>query len=49
MFFDGLSVKAAFNNIEDALHGRPVFQQGDLAAEFNEAEVATYGSDALYT
>ena len=49
MFFDGLSVKAAFNNIEDALHGRPVFQQGHLAAEFNEAEVATYGSEALYT
>ena len=46
IFFDGLSVKAAFNNIEDALHGRPVFQQGDLAAEFNEAEVATYGSGA---
>ena len=45
MFFDGLSIKAAFNNIEDALHGRPVFQQGDLAAEFNEAEVATYGSE----
>ncbi len=44
MFFDGLSVKAAFNNIEDALHGRPVFDQGDLAAAFNEAEVASYGS-----
>ena len=26
--------------------GRPVFQQGDLAAESNEAEVATYGSMA---
>ena len=46
MFFDGLSVKAAFNNIEDALHGRPIFDQGDLAAAFNEAEVASYGSDA---
>ena len=46
MFFDGLSVKAAFNNIEDALHGRPVFDQGDLAAEFNEAEVASYASEA---
>ena len=46
LFFDGLSVKAAFNNIEDALHDRPVFQQGDLSAEFNEAEVAAYGSEA---
>ena len=46
MFFDGLSVKAAFNNIEDALHGRPVFDQGDLAAELNEAEVASYSSEA---
>ncbi|MCR4920185.1 MAG: GNAT family N-acetyltransferase [Bacteroidaceae bacterium] len=55
LFFDGLSVKAAFNNIEDALHGRPIFDQGDLAAESNEAEVASYGgpdyekAKAVYT
>lgn len=46
LFFDGLSVKAAFNNIEEALHGHPVYDQADLAAEFNEAEVASYGSEA---
>lgn len=47
IFFDGMSVKAAFNNIEDALHSRPIFQQGDLAAQFNISETDSYGS-ALY-
>ena len=45
LFFDGLSQRALWNAFEDALQGKPLYQQGDIAAEKNRLEIASYDSD----
>ena len=46
LLFDGLSHKAIWNSLEDALKGIPIYQQGDIAAEMNLREIADYDSEA---
>ena len=33
LFFDGISQRALWNAFEEALQGKPLYQQGDIAAE----------------
>ena len=46
LFFDGISIKGILNLVEDVLAGRPIEDQGDIAAQWNMAEIASYDSDA---
>ena len=46
LFFDGISQRALWNAFEEALQGKPLYQQGDIAAEINLREIASYNSDA---
>ena len=46
LLFDGLSQKAIWNSLEDALKGVPIYQQGDIAAEMNRREIEGYSSEA---
>jgi hypothetical protein len=46
LFFDGLSQRALWNAFEEALQGIPLYQQGDIAAEMNRREIASYDTDA---
>lgn len=46
LFFDGISQRALWNAFEEALQGMPLYQQGDIAAEINREEIASYNSDA---
>lgn len=48
LFFDGSSQKALWNAFEDALQGIPLYQQGDIAAEMNRREIASYDSEAYH-
>jgi len=46
MFFDGISQRALWNAFEEAIQGIPLYQQGDIAAEINRREIASYDSEA---
>lgn len=46
MFFDGMSQRALWTAFEEALQGIPLYQQGDIAAEINRREIASYDSEA---
>ena len=46
LFFDGISHRALWNAFEEAIQGKPLYQQGDIAAEINRREIASYDSDA---
>lgn len=46
LFFDGISHRAVWRAFEEALQGIPLYQQGDIAAEINRREIASYNSDA---
>ena len=46
LFFDGISHRALWNAFEEAVQGLPLYQQGDIAAEINRKEIASYDSDA---
>ncbi|MBQ6055790.1 MAG: hypothetical protein IJL28_10870 [Prevotella sp.] len=46
LFFDGISQRALWNAFEEALQGKPLYQQGDIAAEITRQEIASYDSDA---
>lgn len=46
LLFDGLSQKAIWNSLEDALKGVPIYQQEDIAAEMNRREIEGYSSEA---
>ena len=46
LFFDGISMKGVVNALEDALTGRPLEDQGDINAQWNMAEIASYDTDA---
>lgn len=46
LLFDGLSQRALWNAFEEALQGKPLYQQGDIAAEITRQEIASYDSDA---
>ena len=46
LFFDGISQRALWNAFEEALQGKPLYQQGDIAAEMTRQEIASYDSDA---
>lgn len=46
MFFDGISLRALWNAFEEAVQGLPLYQQGDIAAEINRREIASYDSEA---
>ena len=46
LFFDGISQRALWNAFEEAIQGIPLYQQGDIAAEINRREIASYDSEA---
>lgn len=46
LFFDGISIIGIGRALEDVMHGVPLEDQGDICAEWNEQEIASYGSDA---
>ena len=46
LFFDGISIIGIVRAFEDVMHGVPLEDQGDICAEWNEQEIASYGSDA---
>lgn len=46
IFFDGMSQRALWTAFEEALQGIPLYQQGDIAAEINRREIASYDSEA---
>lgn len=46
MFFDGISHRALWYAFEEAIQGIPLYQQGDIAAEINRREIASYDSEA---
>ena len=41
LFFDGISQRALWNAFEEALQGKPLYQQGDIAAEMTYREIAS--------
>ena len=45
LFFDGISIKGYFNQIEDALAGIPIEDQSDIVAQWNREEIASYSSE----
>ena len=45
LFFDGISIKGVLNAVEDVLAGRPIEDQGDIAAQWNMEEIASYDTD----
>lgn len=46
LFFDGISIIGIGRALEDVMHGVPLEDQGDICAEWNEQEIASYGSSA---
>ena len=46
LFFDGISIIGICRALEDVMHGVPLEDQGDICAEWNEQEIASYGSSA---
>lgn len=46
LFFDGVSMKGLFNNLETALAGQPIEDQGDITCIWNEEERASFGTEA---
>ena len=46
LFFDGISIIGIGRALEDVMHGVPLEDQGDICAEWNKREIASYGSDA---
>lgn len=46
LFFDGISIIGICRALEDVMHGVPLEDQGDICAEWNEQEIASYGSEA---
>ena len=46
IFFDGTSIIGTCRAFEDVMHSVPLEDQGDICAEWNEQEIASYGSDA---
>ena len=46
LFFDGISIKGVLNAVEAVLAGCPIEDQGDITAQWNTEEIASYDSDA---
>ena len=46
LFFDGISIKGVLNAVEDVLAGNPIEDQGDITAQWNMEEIASYDTDA---
>lgn len=46
LFFDGISIKGVLNAVEAVLAGCPIEDQGDITAQWNMEEIASYDSDA---
>lgn len=45
LFFDGISIKGVVNAVEEVLAGRPIEDQGDITAQWNMEEIASYDTD----
>ena len=45
LLFDGISHKAVWLAVEEALQKKALYQQGDAAADFNRREIAAYDSE----
>ena len=48
LFFDGISIKGVLNAVEDVLAGNPIEDQGDITAQWNMQEIASYDTDAYH-
>ena len=48
LLFDGISIKGVLNAVEDVLAGRPIEDQGDITAQWNMEEIASYDTDAYH-
>lgn len=48
LFFDGISIKGVLNAVEDTIAGIPIEDQGDIAAQWNMEEMASYEGDAYH-
>jgi len=48
LFFDGISIKGVLNAVEDVLAGNPIEDQDDITAQWNNEEIASYGTDAYF-